>query len=305
MEKRMSDSMGLLGGMRRRPSGRGGWVGKVVRGVVVTAWLGAGVAPVAAQTNECTISGAAGLSGGDFVTGEITGSLTGATGTWMHDPPGEDELVITSIDHVFCTHDGDFVGDFSGSATWNGEGGYVYFATVDDARGFTTITETLTATHTVTPSEWNDGTILLDEEATVVIPETLEVTDGYASQGWAWLTMTRVGSEDRVVCRYRANGDTFDLQRCTGEAEGTAQVEAGSTVQVSELTLHVQNTVPQAELTLQASLEVTRPEPTSVPDSMSAIVCVPNDIGSECEPGTIVFQVSATVVTGDLEVVRH
>ncbi len=233
------------------------------------------------------------VGSGDFFYGEVTefsGAPGDVLGKWTHRLP-TGEVMIGDPNWMFCRPNGSRLIDFSGPATFNGVPGYIFLASIQDRTDYDgALLQTVTATRTSRPTEWQDGVVAIEGEAAVKIPETLNVVAGYANHGWATLTFIRSASEDRVVCRYRANGDTFTLKKCTGEDPGTLQVEANCFVAVREMTLHVQNVQPNLLIRVEVELPVASP---IVPDTYQLRLFDPSLVE--------VYMVDQNLISGDLK----
>lgn len=257
----------------------------VLLGVACTADpgdVGAGTGELVV-TDRCEVAGFGTLPVGDFLAGTVRGGDTGATGSWAH--VADRDVVIADPDWIFCRINGSVQGDFGGTARINRRSGYTYRVHVQDVGdpGPPTLTpgtpsiQTVSATRRYRPTRWEDGSLTIEDRALVTIPSELPVTVGNAGNQWAWITFRRSETFDTVVCRYRGGahnpnpctpedltaGESYVFDRCTGELEGTPEVEAGDVVDVRSMTVHVQTgahflpTRDAAQTTITVDFEVT------------------------------------------------
>ncbi|HEY8535566.1 MAG TPA: hypothetical protein VIL25_03920, partial [Vicinamibacterales bacterium] len=221
--------------------------------------LGDGASDELIETPNCDVSGLGMLPDGDVFAGSVHGSDSSGSGSWVHIV--EHDVIQASPTFVFCRINGAVQADFAGEARVNGRTGYEFRVHVEDVGDpepgrltpGTPEIQTVSATRYYRPTRWEDGTLRIDERALVTIPHELPVTVGNAGNMWAWITIERSETFDTVVCRYRggassplpcdpadlAAGSRYVFDRCTGELPGTDEVEAGDTVDVRSLTLHV------------------------------------------------------------------
>ena len=207
--------------------------------------VGALAEPVVEPTN-CATFGEGVLENGDFVIGDIAGTATSGLGSWFHELE-DGTFFWLSPDTVSCRINGVAIARSNGRVS--GAGGVTYTLEVEDyAVGGASTLQTLSASREYSPSAWDDGVLVVTGgEETLIIPATIEVTSGGSGSQWVYVTLDRTIEGDQVTCRYRGNaegpedpGDAYELARCTGEDDGTAEVEAGDVVRVSSLTVHVQ-----------------------------------------------------------------
>lgn len=219
---------------------------------------------VTVTTDLCEVSGAGTLPSGETGSGTIRGADTGALGTWEH--TSSSGTVLGTPDWVLCRINGALLADFAGPATIDGASGYSYRVSVQDrgTSGVATI-ETLTATLHYRPTWWDDGTLPIAGHAEVTIPAELPVTEGQPGTGMAVLSFDLADSGDTIRCRYRGNGraaaggDAYVLRHCVGR-HGRAPIVAGDVVDVTAMTLHVQNGAARCRIpltTVSVDLEVT------------------------------------------------
>ncbi len=201
--------------------------------------------PIVEPTN-CGIFGEGVLENGDYVIGDIDGTANSGFGSWFHELDTA-TFFFLSPDTVSCRINGVAIARSEGRVS--GAGGVTYTLEVEDyALGGATPSQTLSASRDYSPSAWDDGVLVVNGgQAAVTIPATIEVTSGGSGSQWVYVTLDRTIEGDQVTCRYRGNaegsgdpGDAYELARCTGEDDGTADVEAGDVVHVSSLTVHVQ-----------------------------------------------------------------
>lgn len=232
-------------------------------------------------TDRCVVRGAGALASGDELAGEVRGGDLGASGTWSH----AGEAVVGEAQWIVCRINGALLADFGGAATVEGRSGYTFRVGVQDfgppadgelLEGATEV-QTVVASRTYRPTRWEDGEVRIEHLARVTIPSSLPVSVGNAGNQWAWLTFERHGSEDVVSCRYRGAASTpnpsapaelaaglrYELERCTGTADGALPIRGGDRVEVRWMRLRVQTGAhllptrecPRTEVTL--ALEVT------------------------------------------------
>lgn len=273
------------------------------------------------ETSRCSIAGSGELDNGDLVDGVARGELNGITGEWLHEVT-DGTIVLGAPDFVFCSINGNRIGNTTGPATLNGQPGFEFAVRVHDHSSPTSPlrsglgaeeTQTITATREYCPTSWQDGALAIDGTALVTIPDTLDVIVGNAGNHWATFDLDTADG-DRVVCRYRggsgtgypdtaeeiAGGTHYDFVRCTGDDHG--EIVAGDQVEVSSMVLRVQSGAhhfPSAEdAQTTVSVDVTIQEIVTYPrvlDDYSITITHP-------ATRQVVFSVSGLVTDGDLAV---
>ncbi len=271
-------------------------------------------------TEDCTLRGTGALAAGDAFGGEVVGTaVDGATGNWSHT---SDSSIVLEPWWIMCRINGVFVADVGGSAVVNGVRGYGFRMFVQDydyvsadapivettetgENTGTTAIQSVSASRSYDPSGWEDGSIDTGEHAVVVIPSELPVTAGRAGDYWALVRFERTDYSDVVTCRYRGAGDSYEFVRCNGEFEGTPEVTANDYVDVTWMTLHVQNGDRRAgATTVSVDFNVTtfgepEPEPEPTPSTHDYYRL------SVFEDATRVFHREGELVSGDLELLQN
>jgi len=266
------------------------------------------------EPETCRISGSAALDGSDSVVGDISGTALVGDGSWIHETPSGDVIELIPTD-VTCRLNGVAIGDSHGLALVNGSTGYTYSLQVEDYDNHEPdVSQALVATRTYDPDSYTDGELVLPGDAgTITIPAELQVS-GAASNGTARITFERAYDGREVTCVYRASnrgggggwggghhgngglclGDsTYRLSHCSCE-RGAARTEAGTEVDVSSLTLHVDDGCSRCG-TATVSVDMTAAHPAPV-SADYYILQVSDDTGA------VAYDQRGYVASGELAV---